>query len=395
MNSIDVNPMERISSLILKSLTATLEDAEAAELEVWRRESAQNERLYQQLKKEEYLQERYATFQRIHHPEDWMDVQCKIRKTQTKKIVWRRWMKYAALFFLLIGTGVVAYTLLNKHSPEIVSTQVAEILPGSTKAILELSGGAKIVLNQDSVRPSKVLKKLGITSHKRELVYQNSNSILKQVPEIHTLRVPRGGEYKLVLADGTRVWMNSGSVLHYPSRFEGTERRVKMEGEVYFQVAKNASQPFIVQSGDLQVQVTGTEFNVKAYPEESEIITTLVNGGVNLSEGGKSLVLTPSDQATFNRMSDEIRVEKVNPSLYTSWKDGLFEFVNMPLEEICRQLGRWYDVEFKFADPDIRMLSFTGAAKREKSIEFILDIISTTNAIRVEIKDKQILLKKK
>ena len=145
----------------------------------------------------------------------------------------------------------------------------------------------------------------------------------------------------------------------------------------------------------MQIRVTGTEFNVKAYSDEPEIITTLVNGGVNLSKDGETVVLTPSDQAIFDRATHEIKVGKVNTSLYTSWKDGLFEFVNMPLEEICRQLGRWYDVEFTFADPDIRTLSFTGAAKKEKSIEFILNIISNTNAIRVEIQNKQIILNKK
>lgn len=395
MDSNDVTPIERISSLILKSLTAPLDAGEAEEIEKWRQESGQNEQLYRQLKKEDYLQERYRTFQRTHDPEGWKKLQLKLRKTRGRKFFLRPIIRYAAIFALLLGSGLVAHTLLKEHSTENLPSQMAEIQPGTTKAILELSNGAQIVLNQDSVRPAKVLKKMGITSHQKELIYQNPVPSRKQEPEMHTLRVPRGGEYKLILADGTQVWMNSGSVLHYPVRFEGKKRRVRMEGEAYFEVAKNPAFPFIVESGGVEVQVTGTEFNVKAYPEEQATVTTLVNGGVNLTTGTQHITLTPGLQASLNRNTDEMQVNRVNTALYTSWKDGLFEFVNMPLEEICSQLGRWYDVDFIFADPEIQHLAFTGAAKREKSIEFILNIISNTNAIRVEIKNKQIILNKK
>ncbi len=393
MNKNDINP-ERIISLLLKSLTTALDETETEELEKWRCASERNEQLFRKLQDEAYLQERYQAYRHTHNLEGWDKLQHKI-KSRGKRLRLRHFLRYAALFCLFFGSGLLAYTLLRPHSSESIPEQLAEIQPGSTKAILELTNGTQIVLNQDSVRPAKVLKKMGITSHQKELIYQNSLPAPKQETETHTLRVPRGGEYKLILADGTQVWLNSGSALHYPIRFEGKERRVKMEGEAYFEVAKNPDLPFIVEGGGVEIQVTGTAFNVKAYPEEQAIVTTLVNGGVNLTKGTQHLALTPGFQASFNRTTDDVQVNRVNTALYTSWKDGLFEFVNMPLNEICRQLGRWYDVEFLFADPEIQHLAFTGAAKREKSIEFILDIISNTNAIRVEIKNKQIILNKK
>lgn len=388
-----IKSLKRIHSLLLKSIGNRLEQEEAEELKKWRETSEANEQLWQNLQKETYLRKRYTEFCQSRYPNGWKNVKSRIRQEKTVPL-WKRVTKYAALLILLLGAGWLLQTQFRNIPDQPQELPLAEIHPGSTRAILELGNGKQIALNQNAAQPVQELKKVGITLHQKELIYQNTLT-LPQAAE-HTLRVPRGGEYKLTLADGSTVWMNSGSVLRYPIRFNGKERRVKIEGEAYFQVAKNPKQPFIVESGTLKICVTGTEFNVKAYPEDQEIVTTLVTGGVNIRNNGQNISLSPNFQASANRLNNEIEVHRVNTSLYTSWKDGVFEFEDMPLEEICRQLGRWYDVEFIFTDPAIRTLSFTGAAKREKSIEFILNIIGNTNAIHFDIQnDKRIILSKK
>jgi ferric-dicitrate binding protein FerR (iron transport regulator) len=209
--------------------------------------------------------------------------------------------------------------------------------------------------------------------------------------ETHTWRVPRGGEFFLTLPDGTRVWLNSESTIVYPNRFDAGERRIRMEGEAYFDVVKNGEQPFVVEAGGARIDVTGTRFNVAAYGDMVE--TTLAEGGVRMTAGGSVVELRPDMQAVYVAGGDAIAVRSVDAAAYGAWKEGLLEFRDLPLSEITARLGRWYDVDFSFERSEVADMRFTGAFKREDSIVSILDVIKNTKSVGYSIDGNTITLK--
>ena len=183
--------------------------------------------------------------------------------------------------------------------------------------------------------------------------------------------------------------------MRYPNHFVGDERRVQVEGEAYFQVAKDASKPFIVEAAEMDVRVTGTEFNVMAYQDKDRVETTLVKGSIEVDVEGKVVKMLPDMQAVFSKTDKQLITRTVRTELYTSWKEGVFEFRDLPLREIAEQLGRWYDVEFEFRDELVAEIRFTGAVKRMKPITFILDVIKETKAINYRIDGKTVIVEKK
>ena len=208
----------------------------------------------------------------------------------------------------------------------------------------------------------------------------------------NTLTVPRCCEYHLVLADGTRVWLNSDSELRFPVDFVGEERRVFLKGEAYFQVAKNAEKPFRVEAGAIQIEALGTGFDVSAYREDGKWMTTLVDGSVRVSDLGsqQQSVLVPGEQA---RLQDGVLVtEKVNVSEIIGWKEGRFVFSDLPLEEIAHQLERWYDVEIDFQDVVVKYYRFTGVMKRYNQLSQLIELIEETTDVKFQVNGRQVTI---
>jgi len=213
--------------------------------------------------------------------------------------------------------------------------------------------------------------------------------------EYNTIIVPRGGEYSLALADGTRIKINSDSKLTFPHRFMGEERRVRLEGEALFDVVKDKEHPFIVETAKGNVQVLGTLFDINVYPEEDVVQTTLVEGRVVFKGRGMSqhVELSPGEQVTYNMKSGESHVEKVNTKVYVGWAEGKWFIEGERLEDITKQLSRWYDVEFFYKNPEAKELVFTGDL--EKYDEVALDIISMTTNVMFTIRDRAIIVQMK
>ena len=195
----------------------------------------------------------------------------------------------------------------------------------------------------------------------------------------NTITVPRGGEYQLILADGTRVWLNAETELKYPVAFTGEVREVMLEGEAYFEVAKNVSRPFVVKAGQLDIKVLGTSFNVKAYPSETQQ-ATLVQGKVEVRAENYFRELQPGEQLNYSSEGPEIR--KVDVKAYTSWKDQRFVFNDDLLEEVIHKIGRWYDVEFILRNPEVREIRFTGNLPKYRELEQVLNKLELTTHIR-------------
>ncbi|MBL0738072.1 DUF4974 domain-containing protein [Flavobacterium sp. GN10] len=297
----------------------------------------------------------------------------------------------AASLLLLISISLI----ISKTNPlKIETPQVAhkEILIGSDKATLTLEDGSVIALEK-----GKSYTKGNASSNGEKLVY-NSNGKSVAIAN-NLLTIPRGGQFFVQLADSTKVWLNSESQLKYPVAFvDGQTRQVELVyGEAYFEVSpstKHKGSRFKVKTQEQNVEVIGTEFNIKAYRDEPAIYTTLVEGVVAVSNAAKKQILTPSQQSKITEYNGNISVYEVDVYNEISWRKGLFVFKGMPLKDIARVLSRWYDVDIVFADPALGNVKFNGVLNKNQKLEDILTTIKNINFINAyEKKDNKIIIR--
>lgn len=263
-----------------------------------------------------------------------------------------------------------------------------QIKPGSNKAILTLSDGS--VINLSDANAGLVSNQGNVTVGKTpdgKLVYQVKSA--KNQPLIYnTISTPRGGEYQIVLPDGTRVWLNAASSLRFPSAFTGAERKVELTGEAYFEVAKNKNQPFKIDANKMGIEVLGTHFNVNTYPDESSIKTTLLEGSVKLSSGNNHKLLKPGQQASLSSKSEfDIRVVNVEEAV--AWKNGYFIFDNENIQDIMRKVARWYDVDVVYQGK-IDEGSYGGTVSRFNSVAGILRSLELTGTVHFKTEGRRI-----
>jgi transmembrane sensor len=302
----------------------------------------------------------------------------------------------AIVAFALITTAV--FYILEKpvKQPAIALNQPEvkyDAEPGTNKAILTLANGSKLNLNDAK---NGVLAKSGHISIKKtadgQLVYlikgsksANADAALSY----NTISTPVGGQYQVVLPDGTRVWLNAMSSLKFPTSFKGSQREVELTGEAYFEVAKNKAMPFNVKVNAMQVKVLGTHFNIMAYSNEPAIKTTLLEGSVQLSNGQANSTLKPGQQGVLNNKG-EIKVLNVDAEHYVAWKNGYFEFNRSNIQEIMNQLARWYDTDIAYAGkiPDDE---FVGKIARSAKLSQVLRILELSK-VNFKLQDKKIIV---
>lgn len=295
-----------------------------------------------------------------------------------KTLAGRRWYWAAAAILLLSVSGV--YWWLTKAPAtgivqEPANKQQQEILPGKNGAVLTLADGRQVVL--DSVGNGLVATQGGgqVVLQNGQLSYSGAGSATAAT-EYNTMQTPKGRQFNLRLPDGTVVWLNAASTLRYPVAFSGKERRVEIKGEAYFEVAQNRQQPFIVSINErAELEVLGTSFNVNAYDNEASIRTALVEGSVrvdgNTNRPEKNAVVLKPGQMARIQGADKISVERFDTDKVLAWKNGAFNFNGASLEEIMRQLERWYDIEVEYEKgvPDIRL---GGELSRDVSLADLL-----------------------
>jgi len=331
--------------------------------------------------------------------EVWERIQNSLATKKPSKILEmpQRWWAAAAVLLLLASGSY--FFLHHAHSKtELASikknTLINDIAPGGNKAILTLSNGKKIIL--DSLHNGVVTQQGNskiVKLNNGKLEYQSEKSKMESAVQYNTVVTPRGGQYQLVLADGSKVWLNAASSIHFPTAFTGNERNVEITGEAYFEVAHNATMPFHVKVNNMDVEVLGTHFNINAYDDEGVMKTTLLEGSVKVSEGNESIFITPGEQAEVGNSSDNIEVKKdVDLDEVVAWKNGKFIFNNSDLKSIMRQLERWYniDVVYKSKIPDEE---FIGIISRNVNISEILKMLETTGAVQFEIDGRKIIVK--
>lgn len=288
----------------------------------------------------------------------------------------RRWVAAAAFLVLF---GAVAYLLFwNKHQEPIAVASPGslnqDIAPGQEGAILTLADGSTMVL--DSMGNGVVAVQNGskISLRNGQLMYDESHAATAEAA-YNTVATPKGRQFKLVLSDGTKVWLNAASSLRYPALFTGKERKVEVTGEVYFEVAKNTRMPFHVKiNEETEIEVLGTHFNVNSYKDEASINTTLFEGSVRISSKGNNAVLKPGQQAQVGHeaVNQPIKVvSNANVEKVMAWKNGVFDFQDATLEEVMRQLERWYDIDVVY-EKDVPKLEFIGKMDRDLSLLNVL-----------------------
>lgn len=308
------------------------------------------------------------------------------------------WLRAAAVLAVVLGVGMIAY----RWSRRIDAAQVAtpgpvkkivpgDVAPGGNTAVLTLGDGSTVVLENarnGSLGQQGDVQILKPASGK--LVYQAANARTDQIV-YNSITTPNGGQYQVELPDGTKVWLNAASSLRFPTAFVGPERRVTITGEVYFEVAKDAKKPFHVQTQDMDVTVLGTHFNVMAYPDEETVRTTLLEGKVTVGQAGRTVMLSPGQQAQLGRDRSGLNVvDGINIEEELAWKNGLFLFNDATMSDIMRQVSRWYDVEviYEGGPPQGH---FTGKLSRNTNLATMLRIF-TLSEIRYRIDGKKLII---
>lgn len=324
---------------------------------------------------------------------------------QSYKLYYLKSFSIAAMILLAITTGIYFYSNRTKVEDE-QFTEINvknDILPGNNKAILILSDGSRISLDDAANGLLASQGNIVITKTKNgEIIYKKNHvNIMKNIPDhsvINTIQTPKGGKYQVRLPDGSKVWLNSASTLIYPTAFTGTERKVKLSGEAYFEIAPNKKNPFRVESDGQIVEVLGTHFNINSYDDEDFTKTTLLEGSVKVilnskSDAlGKTRMLKPGEQSLTNSKQSGIRIENADTEKAIAWKNGYFKFKNTPIQQIMREVERWYDVELVY-EGNMPTDEFTGFISNEVNISGVLKILEQSGGVKFSVKGKKIKVK--
>ncbi len=308
-----------------------------------------------------------------------------IQKTYKKKWLYR----VAAAAILVVCLGVSFFLFNNKNESSIASTESneskkTELVPGRNTAVLTLADGSTIVL--DDAKNGELANQGNtkiVKLNDGQLAYNAAKETAGEVL-YNTMTTPRGGQYKLVLPDGSGVWLNAASSIRYPTAFHGRERKVEITGEVYFEVAKNAAKPFKVLVNEMEVEVLGTHFNINSYSDEANIQTTLLEGSVSISKGNNKKLLKPGQQAQLNNSGNIKIVNDVNIDAVMAWKNGYFSFENTDMTSVMRQISRWYDVDIVY-EGKIPDRKFGGEILRSSNASQVLKILEESKVhFRIE-----------
>ena len=382
-----------ITRLISLYMVGEISREEMDRLMGWVEMSDANRAFFQKVSGDDAWKERYARYRKIDEKAAFTRFE---RRIKGRRVYFRQWIGYAAAVCLVIGLVTWFWTGKNESKQPMV---VAEsIQPGEMKATLKLSTGEEIRLDGKTEETVSTEGSMQVRNTNDGIIYEQQDTLSgngRDENRFNTLKTSRGGEYSVILSDGTVVYLNSASELRYPVQFNERERIVYFSGEGYFEVAKDRERPFHVVVDDMRIRVYGTEFNVNTF-KETGVQTVLLEGSVGISVKGKQeeYRLKPSQMAEFNRKDLSVEVKDVNPESFVAWKAGFFAFDEESLEEIMNTLARWYDVEVFYVNNDLKNLHFTGHLKRYDQITTILKAIESAVTVKFSVKGRTISVMK-
>ena len=366
----------------------------------WREESSGNERMYKMIVEElgEVVGlvrmkgglDRKKAYERLEGEMQKKMIRQK-EKGKVRRMSWWRYGAGVAGVLMMLGVGMAIWMKPEENN---VRLEEKRVVPGSGQAVLTLGGGEVVLLKRDTSELILTDTTLRVTNERNTLVYSEiENKRMSEDMVYNTLTVPANGEYQLVLADGTKVFLNSGSEIRYPEVFGKDRREVFLRGEAWFEVAKDSGREFLVHAGAMEVKVLGTSFNVKAYEKLETVGTTLVEGSVEIACDGESFRIVPGEQFVYDKNSREANVMMVDTELYTSWKDGYYKFRQATLEEIMTTLSLWYGLNVFYQNESAKHVEFTGKVKRYEDIRTLLDKFEQTENVVFDIKENNVFIK--
>lgn len=394
--------MERISILIYRHIIGALTPEEKAELDEWTARSRENEKFVKRVTSPDELQRWRERRNVINTERPAHDMRLRIDSLMADDRRYRMRRKLTSYIIgvaasLLLITGVSLFLLLDDTPSQdsssmnisgVKQSRLDDIHYGSTKAVLTLSNGSTVSFS-DTTLSYPDASDSGL--HR----YVSENNAVEEL----NLSVPKGGEFKITLEDSTEVWLNADSRLIYPSVFGVCERRVKVSGEAYFSVHHEEDRPFYVDTNDQTIRVYGTTFNVRNYPDDNLAYITLETGSIALSRPGVvhggEVVISPGRHATYDKDSERMSMTVVDPAVISSWRHGKFVFENQPLRCIMRDLSRWYDFDYEFADSDIEEIIFLGSIPRYSDFTIAVSIIEKCSDLRISIRDGKVYIQRK
>ena len=314
-----------------------------------------------------------------------------LRKREKRLRMWKRVVAYAVIVLPLV---VGKIWLTGESADRVLVVKTDSIFPGEKKARLVLADKSEILLDTLSARDLSVEDGVVIRKEGRGVIYESRQQVEEKNPVYNELIVPRGGEYDIVLEDGTRVWLNADSKLKYPAVFTGKERRVYLEGEAYFDVARDSNKPFFVETHEQRVQVLGTAFNIYTYSGEQMKYTTLARGKVAVwdKETGKEWTLSPGEQVCLNTANGECIVREVDVRKEIAWKEGVFVFHDQTLEQIMMKLARWYNVTVFYQNEETKDLLFKGNLPRYSDFQMVLNVLEKSSNVKFNVKDRVVIV---
>ena len=386
---------EKICTLLTKSLAGTLSEEESRELSAWIAENPANENTWKTLSDPSCLEDSYRSWRMVSTGQPQENMRLRIRALEKPR---RRALvaAAAAVLAVLLVTSLVALNRSERRYRDLQASYetlryMDAIHPGQTRAQLTTEDGKVNVLGSDPQGNDAALKAAETAENARRRQERADRQALNK------LEIPRGGEFHITLEDGTDVWLNAESSLRYPEHFGAERREVELSGEAYFKVAKESDRPFRVRIAGQVIQVHGTEFNVMSYDEDKFVYTTLVEGSISLhpeNAASSELILTPGHQAVFAKADCSTSVQRVKTEVVTSWRNGMFVFENQTLDQIMRQLSRWYDFSYAFSGDEAAATVFMGRVPRYGTFGDVLEILEKSGNLQFRAEGKRIIISK-
>ncbi len=388
----------KIPEIIVKSINREASSEEIAILNDWLCQSESNRQLYERFKKSENLNQTIREYSNIDDGRAWEMVEKSISKTPSRfRPNYKNILKYAAIVAILLLLGTLLF-FENTFTPdsEISFNELSQQINNLEESSLIMADGKIVHLTPSIEKDSlKEIDGTQITKVDTEIRYDNISSAKNKEIQYNTLITPKSKVFNITLSDGTKVWLNASSAIRYPVQFISSSRRVYLSGEAFFEVAENADLPFIVSTDKMDIEVTGTSFNVMAYPNDNSIEATLVEGEVIVRASKRNLMLTPGTQARLDKTTNDLSTQDVDTELYTSWKEGMYIFRYENIRNVMTKISRWYDSEIIFDDTINEKLHFSGTLHKYNDLRQTLNIIELTANVKFEILGKRIIVSRR
>ena len=380
-----------IIRLILGHWAGKLSEPEKKELDNWLAQSEKHRIYFQKWCDDERQNELLSKIGCYDPGEGWQQV---VRKRNMRRN--RRWwlVTAASVAILFGGLAVYRYSKIPVSLP--LASEETSIYPGKRMARLITPSGETVLL--DTLRQTDTQQMKLHNDQGRVVIQAACGDANGDQPVYHCLEVPRGGEFSFLLPDSTTVFLNAESRLRFPDRFvPGSERIVYLSGEAYFDVKRDPRSPFLVCLEHSAVKVTGTSFNVKAYPDDTNEATTLISGTVSMGIGTTEqwIVLKPGEQGYYDATRKTLLQQTVDVNYYTAWKDGVFAFYRQPLEEVMKTLGCWYLFDTHYQNEALKSILYTGKINRHASIREVLHTFELMDELTFDIKGKEVIVRRK